>query len=361
MQSRNSANLPGIDISHYETGITLNDIAAQGKKIIFLKASEGSNIIDASFIPFNAPIRALGLRTGAYHFLHVYEVSTVDAQVENFLRQIKGQTLDCALCVDIEAGGYHDNLNPTDATAQVLDFAAKITAATGVKCIIYSGTNFINAHLTSAANLFDLWVADYRNSQCPVDNLGWKNWTGFQFGKGNVGGKTCDLNEFTPAVLVPVFCYGVPVPVPTPAPTPAPQPVPKPVPKPVPGPSGDPAVKTYQQELNRLHIGAPLVVDGVRGPITINAIKLFQSICGIAIDGVYGSQSDGAYQAIVSKPMLKQGSTGVAVRYIQYHLGCAIDGQFGAKTAAAVKGFQKASGLAADSIIGIQTWTKLIG
>jgi N-acetylmuramoyl-L-alanine amidase len=128
-----------------------------------------------------------------------------------------------------------------------------------------------------------------------------------------------------------------------------------------PMPSGDPAVKTYQTKLNRLHIGTPLVTDGVRGPITINAVKLFQSAVGITVDGVYGSQSGGAYQAIVSKPTLKQGSTGITVRYIQYRLGCAIDGQFGAKTAAAVKAFQSRNGLSTDGIVGNLTWIKLVG
>jgi peptidoglycan hydrolase-like protein with peptidoglycan-binding domain len=104
-------------------------------------------------------------------------------------------------------------------------------------------------------------------------------------------------------------------------------------------PAGDPAIKTIQQKLNRLHIGAPLAVDGVSCPLTINAVKLFQSVAGIAIDGIYGAQSEGTYQAIISKPMINQGSTGLVVRYIQYRLGCAIDGQFGAKTKSAVQMF----------------------
>lgn len=39
----------------------------------------------------------------------------------------------------------------------------------------------------------------------------------------------------------------------------------------------------------------------------------------------------------------------------------AVDGDFGAKTEAAVIGFQKARGLTADGIVGVKTWAALVG
>jgi peptidoglycan hydrolase-like protein with peptidoglycan-binding domain len=66
-----------------------------------------------------------------------------------------------------------------------------------------------------------------------------------------------------------------------------------------------------------------------------------------------------------SKPTLKLGASGPAVKTLQQALANAgfspgaADGQFGPKTAAAVKAFQSAKGLVADGIVGPKTWAKL--
>jgi len=64
-------------------------------------------------------------------------------------------------------------------------------------------------------------------------------------------------------------------------------------------------------------------------------------------------------------PTLAQGATGNDVRTVQGCLGArghtvAIDGVYGLVTASAVRAFQSASGIAADSVCGQVTWTKLL-
>jgi peptidoglycan hydrolase-like protein with peptidoglycan-binding domain len=66
-----------------------------------------------------------------------------------------------------------------------------------------------------------------------------------------------------------------------------------------------------------------------------------------------------------SGPTLRQGMKGDAVKQLQQRLaqlGCdpgGADGDFGPKTLAAVKKFQRQSGITADGIVGPQTWGKL--
>jgi GH25 family lysozyme M1 (1,4-beta-N-acetylmuramidase) len=222
MQQRNPANLPGVDISHYETGIIISDIAAQGKKVVYFKASEGSTVIDASFPQFNPVIRTLGLHTGAYHFAHFYKVSTIPDQVTNFLNQIKGQTLDCAIAIDCELASWHDNVDAATVTAQALDWAQRVKAATGAKVIVYANSDFIKEYFTADIKELDAWIADTRNPTAPGENGIYETWLGFQYSfTGSVGGKVVDLDEFTSAALMPAFTYGVPVPAPQPAQAPA--------------------------------------------------------------------------------------------------------------------------------------------
>jgi len=125
-------------------------------------------------------------------------------------------------------------------------------------------------------------------------------------------------------------------------------------------PKGDPYTLAVQQKINRLRITS-LTADGIFGSLTRAAVIKFQQIVGIQQDGAWGPQCEAAYQVIVSKSLLKQGSTGIAVRYLQYRFGLKTDGIFGALTLSAVKTFQSSNGLAVDGLFGNLSWTKLIG
>jgi hypothetical protein len=70
--------------------------------------------------------------------------------------------------------------------------------------------------------------------------------------------------------------------------------------------------------------------------------------------------------SLLGWPTVQQGDTGDRVKTVQYllnHLqnaGLAVDGDFGSVTAAAVKTFQSAHGLAADGIVHATTWVDLM-
>lgn len=120
-----------------------------------------------------------------------------------------------------------------------------------------------------------------------------------------------------------------------------------------------------QKSLNRLNIrddnDNSLAEDGVFGRGTGEAVRRFQSIAGLMVDGIAGKQTLGAIGTIFSKPMLRSGSRGLAVRYLQYRVGSKVDGIFGNNTKMQVISFQRNNGLTADGIVGPLTWGKLIG
>ena len=53
---------------------------------------------------------------------------------------------------------------------------------------------------------------------------------------------------------------------------------------------------------------------------------------------------------------IKKGSTGKAVKIWQLIIGVSVDGDFGAKTEAATKTWQSKHGLTADGVVGAKTW-----
>ena len=129
--------------------------------------------------------------------------------------------------------------------------------------------------------------------------------------------------------------------------------------------SEGPDVKDLQEALIELGF-KPGEPDGKFGVFTDTAVRAFQAWADLTQDGVVGERTwEKLDDADKTDPTLSEGSTGVAVRGLQrrllaqgYDLG-EIDGRFGPKTEAAVKGFQGDFGLEVDGIVGPNTWDKL--
>jgi peptidoglycan hydrolase-like protein with peptidoglycan-binding domain len=130
------------------------------------------------------------------------------------------------------------------------------------------------------------------------------------------------------------------------------------------GAEGHP-VRTVQQLL-RAHGKATVVVDGIFGPKTAAAVREVQQSEHLTVDGIVGPQT---WPRLVVQ--VARGSTGDAVRGVQEEFqfrnlsgdpskGLQVDGVFGPKTEAAVRGFQQAVGLAVDGIVGPLTWRALV-
>ena len=145
-------------------------------------------------------------------------------------------------------------------------------------------------------------------------------------------------------------------------------------------------VKWLQASLNQL-INAGLTVDGMFGKNTYNAVKNFQSLNSLGVDGIVGTYTRGKLTALLenkdyvppqsstgtilrygySEPSgnLKSGSKGDTVRWLQVALnntmssGLDIDGHYGPKTKAAVRSFQSQNGLKADGIFGNASRAKM--
>ena len=117
--------------------------------------------------------------------------------------------------------------------------------------------------------------------------------------------------------------------------------------------------------------GRPVTVDGIFGPGTDAAVRAFQQGKHLAVDGIVGPDTWSALIVQVS-----EGSTGDAVRGVQEEFqfrnlsgdpsrGLQVDGIFGPKTDAAVRGFQQAlhqdiPSVTVDGIVGPVTWRALV-
>ena len=126
------------------------------------------------------------------------------------------------------------------------------------------------------------------------------------------------------------------------------------------------AVRQLQEALKEAgHDPGP--IDGEFGPATEAAVRAFQQDKGIAVDGIVGDITwlNIDEDAVFSHPVVRRGSTGLAVRRVQKRLTLAgydaggVDGIFGAGTEAGVKALQRDSGLTQDGVVGPQTWNAI--
>jgi len=121
----------------------------------------------------------------------------------------------------------------------------------------------------------------------------------------------------------------------------------------------------------RAHGVDPGPIDGVRGPLTTNALLAFQRAKGIRATGRVGRQTRRAL-GVWGRPLLGQRELGVGAvgwdvavlefRLRRYGLGArAVDGRFTQSTAGALRRFQQSRSLAADGIAGPKTFRALAG
>ena len=110
-------------------------------------------------------------------------------------------------------------------------------------------------------------------------------------------------------------------------------------------------------------------IDAVQGPKTVRAVRVFQRRHRLAVDGVAGPRTRAALgsrgRPLFGTRPIRRGTRGYDVGVLQFLLrrhGLRVgrlDGSFGARTAAAVRRFQRREGLTPDAIVGPRTAKRL--
>ena len=104
-------------------------------------------------------------------------------------------------------------------------------------------------------------------------------------------------------------------------------------------------VTQYQRNLKHYYAYYTGAIDGIKGTGTRNAIIRFQRDHGLAVDGIYGTNTNAKLVSCIAS--------------LQAKLGVTQDGIVGTNTINAIRAFQSRHGLVVDGIAGTATFKAL--
>ena len=174
-QPRHAANLRigGIDVSHYQGQINWREVA-RSKEVnyVYIKATEGAQLVDNTYLTNLRGARHAGLKVGVYHFYRP-NVSR-QQQFRNMKANVNLRDIDLIPIIDVEHRGreplktFQNNL---------LQFLQMVEQHYGVRPIIYTSRDFYNKHLAGPFTHYKYMIARY-HSEVPelCDNAAFVMW-----------------------------------------------------------------------------------------------------------------------------------------------------------------------------------------
>jgi lysozyme len=186
----------GIDVSRYQKRVNWALVRKMkdgeiSLKFAFIKATEGSDLLDKQFVRNWKKARENDLVRGAYHFFR--EASSGHMQAMHFIKHVKLLPGDLPPVLDIE------NFSGDDAGAFVNEIEVWLKVVEDyyrVKPIIYSNASFYNKYLHDQFADYPLWVAHYQNRKQPAVNRNWQFWQHNESGRVNGINAFVDFNVF---------------------------------------------------------------------------------------------------------------------------------------------------------------------
>lgn len=178
----------GIDVSNWQGYIDYAEVRDAGIQVVYIKASQGTNIKDAYFDINYENAKANGLRVGFYHYLTATNREQAQEEANFFVSVISGKTPDCKLVLDYETfGGVgREEINNIART-----FIERVEELTNKEVILYSDlSNARSTFNTSLAEDYDLWIAYYEDRNHLINiETSWNTYIGIQYtDRGRVNG-----------------------------------------------------------------------------------------------------------------------------------------------------------------------------
>jgi lysozyme len=189
-----------IDVYSGDGQIDWSAVRQAGHSAAICKATEGVSEIDARLSENLQGMKEAGVLRGAYHFFHVDQDPT--QQAEHYLNALRDAGYDFGTdlppAIDLE-DAHASTVGEAAIIAAVAAFLQVIESHSARRSLIYVGKYWANSFLGDAFSGHPLWLAQYSDAPSLPD--GWPKWAIWQYSEtGSVpgvpnGGQT-DMDRF---------------------------------------------------------------------------------------------------------------------------------------------------------------------
>ncbi len=189
----------GVDVSEYQGAIDWTVIERQNIQFAFIRATEGSGYVDATFAANWDAVAGTDILAGAYHFFSFD--SGADTQAANFMAAVPVDRPMLPPVVDVELYGKHRQ-NPPEAEVvrqELSEMLRLLEDYYGVKPILYATQKAYILYLADHFEGHPIWIRDVFFTPHLPDEREWAFW---QYSdKGQLDGyageeKYIDLNVY---------------------------------------------------------------------------------------------------------------------------------------------------------------------
>lgn len=167
--------IQGIDVSHHNGAVDWRTIAGKdGMYFAFIKATEGSTVVDGMFAKNRSAARSAGLMVGAYHFL----TTSTDAerQFHNFRNTVKKEDIDLIPVLDAERMTKGHPMSATDYVRHVRKWVDLCKDYYGKSPILYCSQGHYRKYFKGQFKDCMFWCGDVNASRSFVDGESWSIW-----------------------------------------------------------------------------------------------------------------------------------------------------------------------------------------
>lgn len=192
----NGYEIHGIDVSRYQSTINWKEVKQmneEGVKIgfAFIKATEGTSIVDEQFRRNWIEAESQNIPKGAYHFF--VPKRNAKKQARNFMQIVNLKPGDLPPVLDVEKSR---GVSVNEMQKEVKEWLDEIENHYGVKPILYTNIDFYNHFFKTGFEEYPLWIAHYLQPNKPRIENKWIFWQHSE--KGRVDGITApvDFNIF---------------------------------------------------------------------------------------------------------------------------------------------------------------------
>ena len=187
----------GVDISSYQGSVDFVKLSGQGVSFAYIKATEGSSMVDRMFAENFEKAEQTDVRVGAYHFFSFDSAGST--QAENFISTVEAADGMLPPAVDVELYGDYLSHPPEDTEKVKGELRVLLDALEekyGMKPVIYATSKSYKLFIKGDFDRYDLWIRDVLHHPS-VD--GWVFWQ--YSNRGRLDGydgkeKYIDLNVF---------------------------------------------------------------------------------------------------------------------------------------------------------------------